>query len=138
VTSHPALVRVGWSSPLVAFGFDSVIELATTGVLMWRLTVEIGLWQRRHADISMPGLIVGVVAIPAMFALSRAKIHLADRLGSRALRADALEAIACGYLSAVVVGGVTSLAIVDLFVKERLEASSGDDCCAERSIRGER
>ena len=29
------------SLTLVAFGFDSVIELASAGVLIWRLTVEI-------------------------------------------------------------------------------------------------
>ncbi len=167
------------SLTLVAFGFDSVIELASAGVLIWRLTVEIkrgqafselaerragkiaggllfalaayvvasaawGLWRHQSADFSLPGLIVAIVAIPAMYALSRAKIRVADDLGSRALRADAVEAITCGYLSAVVVVGliaqvlfhlwwvdsVTSLAIVYLLVKEGREAWSGDECCA--------
>ncbi len=31
---------VSHSLTLVAFGIDSVIELASAGVLMWRLTVE--------------------------------------------------------------------------------------------------
>ncbi len=167
------------SLTLVAFGFDSVIELASAGVLMWRLTVEIkrgrefsesaerragkiagallfalaayvvtsatwSLWQRQRADFSLPGLILAVSAIPAMLALSRAKIRVADQLGSRALRADAVEAITCGYLSAVVVVGliaqvlfhlwwvdsVTSVAIVYLLVKEGREAWSDDECCA--------
>ncbi len=166
------------SLTLVAFGFDSVIELASAGVLMWRLTVEIkrgrefsesaerragkiagallftlavyvvasaawGLWQHQSAEFSLPGLTVAIIAIPAMVILSRAKIRVAEQLGSRALRADAVEAITCGYLSAVVVVGliaqvlfhlwwldsVTSLAITYFLVKEGREAWIGDDCC---------
>ncbi len=169
---------VAHSLTLVAFGIDSVIELASAGVLIWRLTVEIkqgrefseaaeeraskiagallfalalyviasaawGLWRHHGADFSLPGLLVAVVAMPAMYALSKAKIRVAEALGSRALRADAVEAITCGYLSAVVVVGliaqvlfhawwvdsVTSLAITYLLVKEGREAWSGDACC---------
>ena len=132
------------SLTLVAFGFDSVIELASAGVLIWRLTVEIkrgekfsefaerraghiagallfalavyvvagaawGLRQHQGAEFSLPGLLVAVIAIPTMVILSRAKIRVAERLGSRALRADAVEAITCGYLSAVVIGGSKAL-----------------------------
>ncbi len=78
-----------------------------------------------------------------MYMLSKAKIYVADGLGSRALRADAVEAITCGYLSIIVVvgllaqvlfrawwvDGVTSLAIVYFLVKEGREAWAGDDCC---------
>ena len=35
--------------------------------------------------------------------LARRKITLAERLGSRALRADAMESVTCGWLSFVVV-----------------------------------
>jgi divalent metal cation (Fe/Co/Zn/Cd) transporter len=60
-------------------------------------------------------------------------MRVADQIGSRALRADAVESITCGYLSGVVVLGflvqllmpgwwwvdsATSLAIVVLLVKE--------------------
>ena len=87
------------SLTLVAFGFDSVIELASAGVLIWRLTVYVvagAAWGlRQHQSI----------AIPTMVILSRAKIRVAEQLGSRALRADAVEAITCGYLSAVVIVG---------------------------------
>ena len=178
-----ALVAVGSgiaarSVTLLAFGLDSIIELASAGVLIWRLTVEMkhdqdfseaaeerasklaaallfglaiyvvvsagwSLWHRQGADFSLPGVLVAIVAIPAMYALSRAKIRVADALGSRALRADAAEAITCGYLSvAVVIGliaqilfrawwvdGVTSLAIVYFLLKEGREAWQGDDCC---------
>ncbi len=48
---------------------------------------------------------MAAIAIPTMVILSRAKIRVAEQLGSRALRADAVEAITCGYLSAVVIVG---------------------------------
>jgi Cation efflux family len=120
---------------LVAFGIDSVIELTSAIVLMWRLNVELrqgaafaeateeraskiagallfalavyvvvsaslSLWHRQGSDFSTVGLVLVAVAIPAMYALSRAKLRVAKELGSRALRADAAEAITCGYLSA--------------------------------------
>ena len=45
-----------------------------------------------------------------MWVLSRRKLRIAAALGSRALRADAMEGIACGWLSfAVVIGLVAQL-----------------------------
>ena len=162
---------------LVAFGLDSVIELASAGVLMWRLSVELRhgqkfseraermasrigggllfalaayvtvaaawhLWTATGEELSWPGFIVALIAIPAMRYLARRKIAIADKIGSRALRADAMEAVTCGWLSFVVVAslaaqwligawwidGVASLAIVYLLVKEGREAWSGDEC----------
>jgi divalent metal cation (Fe/Co/Zn/Cd) transporter len=165
------------SVSLIAFGVDSCIELASAGVLLWRLTVEIkqgqdfsetaeatasriagallfalaayviasagwSLWSREGAEFSWPGFVVTVTAIPAMALLARRKLRVAEALGSRALRADAMESITCGYLSVVVVtgllaqavtgawwvDGVTSLAIVWLLVKEGREAWQGEEC----------
>jgi divalent metal cation (Fe/Co/Zn/Cd) transporter len=164
---------------LLAFGLDSVIELASAGVLIWRLFVELRhgqefsetaertasriegalllllaayvtvaavwrLWTGGGEEFSWPGFIVALVAIPAMRYLAQRKIAIADQIGSRALRADAIEAVTCGWLSFVVVvtlaaqwlfgawwiDGVGSLAIVWLLVKEGREAWSGDDCCS--------
>jgi len=172
-----AAVAAG-SLTLAAFGLDSVIETASAGALIWRLTVELrhgqafseraeriasriggGLlfalaafivigatWslRTRHGQtFSIPGLIVALLAIPIMTLLARRKIAIATRLGSRGMRADAAESIACGWLSLVVVVGllvdrltgawwvdaVTSLAIVWFVVKEAHEAWSGEDCC---------
>ena len=78
-----------------------------------------------------------------MYVLSRQKLALAEQLGSRALRADAIESITCGWLSFVVVIGllaqlalgawwvdsVASLAIVYFLIKEGREAWTGDGCC---------
>jgi divalent metal cation (Fe/Co/Zn/Cd) transporter len=163
---------------LVAFGLDSVIELASAGALVWRLTVELrrgqafsesaerlasriaggllfalaayvtiaalwSLWTRQGEAFSWPGFIVALAAIPSMRYLARRKIAIADKIGSRALRADAMEAVTCGWLSMVVVvslaaqwafgawwmDGVGSLAIVWLLAKEGREAWAGRECC---------
>jgi divalent metal cation (Fe/Co/Zn/Cd) transporter len=159
------------SITLLAFGIDSLIELASAGVLIWRLTVELrhgqsfaesaeraasriggallfalsayvvvaagwALWTREGQAFSWPGLLVSFAAMPIMWDLSRRKLRIADALGSRALCADAVESITCGWLSfAVVIGlmaqlvlsawwidSVTSLVIVWLLVKEGRKA----------------
>jgi divalent metal cation (Fe/Co/Zn/Cd) transporter len=164
---------------LLAFGLDSVIELISAGVLMWRLSVELrhgqafsekaeriagrvggallfalaayvivaagwNLWTQRHGEFSLPGFLVTLLAIPIMRYLARRKIDLANRLGSRALRADAVESITCGWLSAVAVvslgaqavfgawwiDSAGSLAILWFLVKEGREAWQGE-CCAD-------
>ena len=77
-----------------------------------------------------------------MWVLSRRKLHIAHALGSRALRADAVESITCGWLSLVVVvslvaqavlgawwvDSLASLAIVWFLVKEGREAWAGEEC----------
>jgi divalent metal cation (Fe/Co/Zn/Cd) transporter len=166
------------SLTLLAFGIDSLIELASAGVLVWRLTVELRhgqtvaenaerraariggallfalaayvvggagwkLWMQEGAEFSLPGLIVTVLAMPIMYFLSRRKLHLAEALGSRALRADAVESITCGWLSLVVVAALlaqlvigvwwvdaaASLGIVWFLVREGREAWAGEQCC---------
>src|SRR6516162_10976178 len=164
---------VAGSITLLAFGIDSLIELASAVLLIWRLTVELkrgqsfaesaeraasriggillfalsayvvvaagwGLWTREGQAFSWAGLVVSSAAIPIMWVLWRRKLRIAAALGSRALRADAVESITCGWLSfAVVIGlmaqlvlgawwidSVTSLVIVCLLVKEGGEAWS--------------
>jgi divalent metal cation (Fe/Co/Zn/Cd) transporter len=166
------------SLSLIAFGADSLIELASASVLLWRLKVEIrdgaefsetiehrasrmgggllfalavyviasaayGLWRHEGQKFSAPGLVLTVLAIPIMWLLAKAKINIAEQIGSRALRADAVESITCGYLSGVVVIGLlvqlvmpgwwwvdslASLGIVVLLVKEGREAWQSEDC----------
>jgi divalent metal cation (Fe/Co/Zn/Cd) transporter len=118
------------------------------GVLLFLLATYVtagavwNLWERTGQEFSWPGFIVAVVAIPAMRYLAQRKIAIAEKIGSRALRADAIEAVTCGWLSLVVVvslaaqwltgawwiDGVGSLAIVYFLIKEGHEAWSGD-CC---------
>jgi divalent metal cation (Fe/Co/Zn/Cd) transporter len=162
---------------LLAFGLDSVIELASAGVLMWRLSVELRhgqvfsehaermasriggallfllasyvtaaaawhLWKGSGEEFSWSGFLVALVAIPSMRWLARRKIAIAEKIGSRALRADAIEAVTCEWLSFVVVSSLAaqwlfgawwidalgSLAIVWFLVKEGREAWSGGAC----------
>jgi divalent metal cation (Fe/Co/Zn/Cd) transporter len=165
------------SLTLLAFGVDSVIELVSAGVLIWRLAVELrhgqalsehaertasrigggllfalaayvvasaawGLWTREGQEFSWPGLAVTTAAIPIMYVLARRKLAVADQLASRALRADAVESITCGWLSFVAVLGLlaqlafgawwidqaTSLVIVWFLVKEGREAWNAEGC----------
>jgi len=138
---------IAHSLTLIAFGADSIIELASAGVLIRRLAIEISrgeavaaelerraarigsvllfalcgyvvtaaawsLWTRTGQEFSIIGLVLAVIAIPLMFGLARAKAHIADLIGSRAMRADAAESIACGYLSAVVVVGLIAQGLI--------------------------
>jgi divalent metal cation (Fe/Co/Zn/Cd) transporter len=105
---------------------------------MWRL------WNGTGEEYSWPGFIVALVAIPAMRYLARRKLDIAEKIGSRALRADAVEAITCGWLSFVVVASLAAqwltgawwidsigaLAIVWFLIKEGREAWSEEDCGA--------
>ena len=101
-----------------------------------------GLWRRDGQEFSTPGFVITVLAIPVMWWLARAKMRVADQLGSRALRADAVESITCGYLSGVVVAGlvaqllmpgwwwvdsIASVVMVVLLVKEGREAWRGEE-----------
>jgi len=102
-----------------------------------------GLWRHEGEAFSGPGLIVAVLAMPIMYLLAKRKLAVAAQLGSRALRADAVEAITCGWLSFVVVLGllaqlalgawwidaVTSLAVLWFLIKEGFEAWAGEECC---------
>jgi len=166
------------SLTLTAFGIDSLIELASAAVLVWRLNVELRhgqtfaetaertasriggallfalaayvvasagwkLWMREGAEFSLPGLVITVLAIPVMYFLARRKLQVADTLGSRAMRADAVESITCGWLAIVVVAALlaqlitgawwvdplASLGIVWFLVREGREAWEGEDCC---------
>jgi divalent metal cation (Fe/Co/Zn/Cd) transporter len=181
-----AIVAIGsgviaGSLTLTAFGLDSLIELVSAAVLIWRLTDELrhgeefsrraeriasrsggvllfalagyivlgagwSLWAHHGGEFSIPGLIVAAVAMPTMYILARRKLDVARQLGSRAMRADAIESITCGWLSLVVVMGLmanalfavwwidaaTSLGIVWFVVKEAREAWSGVDCCSHQ------
>jgi divalent metal cation (Fe/Co/Zn/Cd) transporter len=166
------------SLTLTAFGIDSLIELASACVLIWRLTVELRhgqafaesaertasriggallfalaayvvasaawkLWTREGAEFSLPGLTVSLLSIPIMYLLAQRKLRVASVLGSRALRADAVESVTCGWLAFVVVGALAvqllinawwvdplaSLGVVWFVFREGREAWGGEECC---------
>ena len=181
-----ASLLLGWASKsllLEAFGIDSVVELFSAGVLLWRLRVEAkgnadearvenvehraarlvgytlyllvlyvicnsayGLFvAHRVTDTheSVWGILIGLVAKIGMPILAGFKLKVAARLNSRALRADAIESITCGYLSIVLMVGlaatwllgwwwldsVAALALIPFLIKEGRAAISGKECC---------
>lgn len=164
---------------LLAFGLDSLIELASAAVMLWRLRVEFRgkvAWERivtveRRAalwtgyllyalaayiaassayglalghgadtSVSVWGLVIGVLAVILMpwLAYYKRKLAAPGRLDSKALRADAAEAVSCAYLAAVLIVGlllsrllgwwwldsVVALALVPFIVIEAHEATS--------------
>jgi divalent metal cation (Fe/Co/Zn/Cd) transporter len=181
-----ASLLLGWASKsllLEAFGIDSVIELFSATVLLWRLRIEAGgsatsgrvilvedraarlvgyslyalvayvvlnsgyglLIARRITDTheSVWGILIGAVAKIGMPILAGYKLKVAARLNSRALRADAIESITCGYLSIVLIIGlaatrllgwwwldsVAALALIPFLLKEGREAIRGECAC---------
>jgi divalent metal cation (Fe/Co/Zn/Cd) transporter len=178
---------LGWASKsllLEAFGIDSVIELFSASLLLWRLRVEAsGRADERRVEAvesrasmlvgytlyllvlyvafnsaygvfiahrvtdtheSVWGILIGLVAKIGMPILAGYKLRVAARVNSRALRADAVEAIVCGYLSIVLMVGlaatrilgwwwldsVAALALIPFLIKEARAAISGECDCA--------
>lgn len=119
-----------------------------SGALLFALAAYVvinagwGLWTRQGEEFTTFGLVFVAATIPVMYLLARKKIAIAEQIGSRALRADAMETITCGWLSFVVVLGllaqwaidawwidsVTSLAIVYFLVKESRDAWAVEEC----------
>ena len=91
---------------------------------------------------SVWGILIGLVAKIGMPILAGYKFKVAARLNSRALRADAVESITCGYLSIVLIIGlaatrlldwwwldsVAALALIPFIIKEAQAAIFGESC----------
>src|SRR5216110_1402186 len=189
-----ASLLLGWASKsllLEAFGIDSLIELFSASVLLWRLRIEasgranaarVEAVEQRASRLvgytlyflvayvvfnstyglfitprvtdtheSAWGILIGLVAKIGMPILAGYKLKIAARLNSRALRADAVESITCGYLSIVLMIGlaatrvlgwwwldsVAALALIPFLIKEARAAISGEPCsaCNDTSLR---
>lgn len=88
------------------------------------------------------GIAVTALSLIVMPLLARAKLSVAGKLGSRALRADAHETIVCAWLSATTLVGlglnallgwwwadpVAALVMLPLIVREGVEAWRGESC----------
>jgi len=119
-----------------------------SGVLLFALAAYVvasaawGLWAGEGQAFSRLGLAVTAATIPVMYLLARRKLAIAERISSRALRADAMESLTCGWLSFVVLAGllaqltlgawwvdsVTALAIVYFLIREGREAWAVEEC----------
>jgi divalent metal cation (Fe/Co/Zn/Cd) transporter len=124
------------SPALFAFGGDSVIELASAVVVLWRfrsgaaceikegraariagtllfvlaacvaMVSAVSLRGYREPKASVTGIVILLLAATVMPLLARAKRKLSTVTGSAALRADAAESAVCAYLSVVALLGV--------------------------------
>jgi len=186
IVEGAASLLLGWASKsllLEAFGIDTIIELFSASVLLWRLRIEAseradearveavehrasrlvgytlyllvayvvfnsayGIFiAHRVTDTheSAWGILIGLVAKIGMPILAGYKLKVAARLNSRALRADAIEAIVCGYLSIVLMVGLAAtrilgwwwldsmaaLALIPFLIKEARAAIQGEGTC---------
>jgi divalent metal cation (Fe/Co/Zn/Cd) transporter len=91
-----------------------------------------GLLSGCAAEKSRVGITIAIIAAGGMPFLAKAKLRIADQIGSRALRSDAMETLTCGYLAWVLLAGlltnafvhrwwidsVAALAIVPLLLRE--------------------
>ncbi len=184
---HIEYVSLGWTSleaaagitagilagsvALIGFGADSVIEMASSSILLWRLDHASGRQRERTAlrlvgvgflllavyvgweateslvkhqppAVSYFGIVFSALCLVVMPLLARAKRRIAVRLGSGALAADSRQSAICGYLAAILLGGlglnalfgwwwadpVAALAMLPIILKEGFEALRGEVC----------
>jgi divalent metal cation (Fe/Co/Zn/Cd) transporter len=159
------------SVALLAFGFDSLIELFVGGVLIWRLgrewsgreeevaaertslklagltffllstwilvqaTATLAGWLEKP-DVSLVGIGLVVASAVVMSLLYLGKIDAARKLGSRALRAEAVESLVCDLQDLTLLLGlglnallgwwwadpIAALVLIPFLVKEGWEA----------------
>jgi divalent metal cation (Fe/Co/Zn/Cd) transporter len=129
------------SIALVGFGADSVIEVASSAILLWRLNHEFGEKRERTAlrlvgvsflllaiyvsweaieslvkhqppRVSYFGIVFSVLCLIVMPSLARAKRRVAIRLNSRAMQADSRQSSICGYLAAILLCGLALNALL--------------------------
>jgi divalent metal cation (Fe/Co/Zn/Cd) transporter len=107
-----------------------------------------GLVTRHAADTSPVGIAVAIIAAIGMPFLAKAKLRVADRIDSRALRADAMETLTCGYLAWALLAGlalsavthwwwldsVAALALIPFLIKEAQEAISAESIKPEARV----
>jgi divalent metal cation (Fe/Co/Zn/Cd) transporter len=121
------------SIALVGFGFDSLIEVSSAAILLWRLLAGehrenlalklVGLSflalsayvafdavksLARHEtpQASFLGIAIASLSLIVMPVLAQAKRRVAAKLNSRALAADSRQTDICAYLSAILLAGL--------------------------------
>lgn len=127
---------VAGSIALIGFGVDTLIEILSSLVLLWRLlsihpdeqrerialklvgvsflllAAYVGyeavssLVLKKAPETSFAGIVLALLAIFVMPLLARAKRRAAGRLNSAALSADSRQSSICAYLSSILLGGL--------------------------------
>lgn len=94
-------------------------------------------------EASLVGIVLAIASLVIMPGLAGAKLRVAARLRSEALRAEAKETLACAYLSFALLAGlllnsllgwwwadpVAALCMVPWLVREGIEGIRGEECC---------
>jgi divalent metal cation (Fe/Co/Zn/Cd) transporter len=121
------------------------------GATLFLLAVYVGihaavaLWNREAPRPSTVGIVLTAVSIVAMQWLARAKRRAAQRLGSRALEADAFQTTACFWLSVITLLGIglnaalgwwwadpaAALGMTAFIAREGVDAWRGEGCGCE-------
>lgn len=126
------------SIALVGFGVDSVIEVSSGAIILWRLasgeqreklalrlvgvsfvalTAYVAfdavksLIYREAPEVSYIGIGIAALSLIVMPFLAHAKRKVAAKLNSRAMHADSRQTDICAYLSAILLGGLLMNAI---------------------------
>jgi divalent metal cation (Fe/Co/Zn/Cd) transporter len=129
---------IAGSVALIGFGFDSVIEVSSGAIVLWRLVsgehreklalklVGISLFVlaayvgfdavkslvlRESPETSYIGIAIAGLSLVVMPLLARAKRGVASQLNSRAMLADSKQTDICAYLSAILLGGLVLNAV---------------------------
>jgi divalent metal cation (Fe/Co/Zn/Cd) transporter len=124
---------IAGSIALVGFGIDSVIEVSSGAIILWRLVSgehreELALklvgvsflalaayvaldaikslWFFEVPDASYIGIGIAALSLGVMPILARAKRRVAAQINSRAMHADSRQTDLCTYLSAILLGGL--------------------------------
>ena len=131
---------VAGSVALIGFGADSIIEVASSCVLLWwlaegssnrdraahrlvgacffalagyiALDASVDLLNRAAPRVSYFGIVYAAACVVVMPILARAKRRVAARLNSRALHADSHQSDICAYLSIILLLGLALNALL--------------------------
>lgn len=131
---------IAGSVALTGFGFDSLIEVFSAGVVLWQLnglseererralkligasffilaayiTVESvrDLFSGQQASESIVGIALAALSLLVMPSLATAKRRTAQRSGSTTLEAESRQTMLCAYLSAVLLAGLLADALL--------------------------
>jgi divalent metal cation (Fe/Co/Zn/Cd) transporter len=124
---------IAGSIALVGFGIDSIIEVSSGAVLLWRLvsgehreklalnligisflalavyvTIDAAmtLWTGEAPENSYIGIAIAILSLIVMPLLAAAKRKVASSIKSQAMHADSRQTDICAYLSAILVAGL--------------------------------
>jgi divalent metal cation (Fe/Co/Zn/Cd) transporter len=104
--------------------------------------------RREIPEASYIGIGIAALSLIVMPLLARAKRHIATKIHSRAMRADAKQTDICAYLSAILLGGLVlnavfgwwwsdplaALVMTPIIAREGIEALRGEACCDDDVI----